>query len=94
MKSARQDWADPKLVSIKRKILGSSVTSNSGTNDLATSKAVEHLVQRHVAQQAQLSELFASQLELSTVKSKVHLGYGYPFGSLLLFFYLLRLTHQ
>lgn len=65
VKSARQDWADPKLVSIKRKILGSSVTSNSGTNNLAITKTVEYLVQRHIAQQAQLPELFASQPGLS-----------------------------
>lgn len=74
VKSVRQDWADPELVSIKRKILGSSVASNSGTNNLAITKTAKYLMQRHIAQQAQLSKLFASLLELSKDRN----GQPYP----------------
>lgn len=106
VKSVRQDWADPELVSIKRKILGSSVASNSGTNNLAITKTAKYLMQRHIAQQAQLSKLFASLLELSKDRN----GQPYPRWILLfamyttpvsfhifnwfLFFFLLHLTYR
>lgn len=52
VRTMRQNWSDPRLVSIQIIIFVFSMTSSSGTMSSSTSNTVQNLLQRHVTQQA------------------------------------------